>query len=212
VTSRRLIPWLLLAVLGLLTLGAVALSRIHTSSNSVTPSQLESELTKPTGLGSHWVAQSRPQPQVTKDTWDPSSCYSWSTTFGGPVVGATYGLRGDSGLPFFIEKITVPSEAPNDILDMLASCGRPRGPLPAVLRHGKLTFFRTTPLSSLDGLGDGSFAAISHPRIEGRVQSQVTAYFSLGDELVEVDYLGRTSLASLRVAVAHELTRAARYG
>jgi hypothetical protein len=211
VTSRLWIPRLLLAALGMLTLGAVALSTIHTSSSSVTPSQLESELTKPTGLGSHWVAEARPQTQVTKDTWNPSTCYAWSTTFGGPVVEATYVIRGDSGFPFFIEKIFVPSEAPNDILDMLAGCGRPRGPLPAVLRHGKLTFFRTTPLSFFDGLGDGSFATISHPRIRGRAQTQVTTYFSLGDELVEISYAGRTSLSSLREAVAHELTRATRY-
>jgi hypothetical protein len=195
----------------MLTLGAVAVSITNTSSSSVTPSQLESELTKPTGLGPHWVAEGRPQTQVTKDTWNPSTCYSYSTTFGGPVVEATYVLRGDSGFPFFIEKISLPSEPPNDILDMLAGCGRPRGPLPPVLRHGKLTFFRTTPIAFFDGPGDGSFATISHPRIEGRVQTQVTAYFALGDELVEIGYAGRTSLASLRVAAAHELTRASRY-
>ena len=206
--KRRWIPPLLLAGLGALTIGAAVLALTSTSSSSVTPSELESELAKPIGLGPHWSLEEPPRIQTTRDTWIPSTCYSYSTTYGGPSTEATYESN-DFGLPFFQEAILVPSANPNDILDMLASCGKPKGPLPPAFRHGKLTYLHTVPLSAFAGLGDDSFAVISRSTIDGTVEREITADFALGDEFVRVSYEGRASLSSLRVAVAYALKRAA---
>jgi hypothetical protein len=207
VTKRRWIPQLLLAGLGALTAAAAVLAVTGASSSSVTPSQLKSELTKPIGLGPHWTLQEPPRIATTRDTWIPSTCYSYATTYGGPSTEATYESN-FWGYPYFQEAILIPSAHPNDILDMLASCGNPKGPLPRTLPHGKLTYLRTAPLSAFDGLGDGVFAAVSHPRIDGTVETEIDAYFALGDEIVRISYGGRASLPSLRVAAAYALKRA----
>jgi hypothetical protein len=205
-TKRRWIPPLLLAGLGVLTIGAAVLAVTSSSSSSATPSQLESELAKPIGLGPHWTLEEPPRIQTTRDTWIPSTCYSYSTSFGGPSTEATYGTN-DLGFPFFQEAILIPSADPKDIVDMLASCGIPK--LPPAFRHGKVTYLHEAPLSAFDGLGDDSFAVISHTAIDGTVESEITADFALGDEFVRISYGGRASLSSLRVAVTYALKSAA---
>jgi hypothetical protein len=194
----------------MLTLGLVAVALIGPSTRSVTPAELKGELSKPTGLGAHWALQEAPQTQISRDTWDPSTCYSYSTTFGGPSAEASYDNDG-SGLPYFQEAILIPSVAPNEIIDMLASCGDPKGPLPLAFRHGKVTLLHSAPLPVFDGLGDGSLAVISHPQGVGLAKNQINAYIALGDELVRISYIGRASPSSVRAAVISSLRRAVPY-
>jgi hypothetical protein len=210
VIKRRWIPWLFLAGLGILTLGIVALALTGTSARSVTPAELTRELSKPIGLGANWALQEAPRTQISRDTWNPSTCYSYSTTFGGPSAEASYDNDG-SGLPYFQEAILIPSVAPNEIIDMLASCGDPKGPLPPAYRRGKITFLHTAPLPVFDGLGNGSLAVISHPQGAGLAKNQINAYIALGDELVRFSYIGRASPSAVRTAVAISLSRAVPY-
>lgn len=96
-------------------------------------------------------------------------------------------------------------------MGMLVSCGGPKGPLPPALRRGRFTYLHEARLSAFDGLGDGSFAVETHSRIEGAEQTEVNAYFSLGDELVRVSYGGKAPLSSVRLAVIAVLGRDERY-
>jgi hypothetical protein len=192
VARRRWIPAILVSTVIVLTGGAAALGTSQQpSGSSLEVATLKSEMLTPGQIDPGW--QQEPYGSVagvTRDTWNPTQCWKWGTTFGGPVVsrhfeGAPYGV------PFLDETIMDPSAGSKAVYEMMRRCP---GPLPPRLHQGVLHRLPTNRTTIFNGIGDPSSGSVA---MDGGRRS-VAALFVQGSKLVFFDYLGSASLGQIR--------------
>jgi hypothetical protein len=184
---------LLLAALGVLAAGAVALGVAQSqSAAALRPVDLQSQLLSASDLGTGWRTAAPDRVGSTNDTWNGSACSDNSTSFGGPIAVRVYAKPGAMPVQFE-ELVTQPQADPAGILAMLQRC--------AHLRSGAEQF-----TTVLDGLGDHRTAVLVHfpnaPQAHELFGTMVQ-----GSDFVRIVYEGTDPLPQFRTWAQEALAK-----
>ena len=194
--GRRFIPWILLAVLSLLTVGGLVLG-LRATSGPVTVDQLKAQLLGLQDLGPRWKQSGTTSSRVTKDNWNDERCPSGTVMFGGPTATATY--ESPNRRDTFTESLERPSVDPGQVIHAYRVC-----PVTAAHQSIHVKIART---ALFDGIGADSVGFVDTFRVHGHHGIIGGALLQDGTELVVVGYVGDGPLSQLRTFASQALAK-----
>ena len=195
---RRLIPWTLLALLLLLTVGGLVLG-LAAPNAPITVGQLNAQLLDLNDLGPQWKQSGHTVARVTANDWSVSRCPSGNVTFGGPTVTVTYvSSRQKETLTESLEEPTVD---PRKVIHAYSVC-----PIAPASAPAHVTIART---ALFEGIGSHSVGFLDTFHVNGHKQFIGGGLMQDGNELVVVGYLGQGPLSQLRGLAVAAIARVA---
>jgi len=193
---RRFVPWFLLAVLSVLTLGGLVLA-LETNGTRITVDQLKVQLLDVHDLGPRWKQSGIVSSKVTADDWNDARCPTGSQTFGGPTVTVTY--VNPNLKETFTESLEGPSVDPGKVIHAFLVC-----PIAPAHTAAHVTISRTT---LFEGIGSASVGYIDTFRVDGHKEVIGGDLFEEGEELVGVGYVGSGHLPLLRTLATRVIAK-----
>jgi hypothetical protein len=184
---RRLIPWALLALLLLLTVGGLVLG-LEATNGPITVSQLKTQLLDLSDLGPHWKQSGHTIARVTANDWRASQCPSGTVTFGGPTVTETY-VSSDQR-ETLTESLEGPTVDARKVIHAYSVC--PFAPASAPAR---VTIART---DLFEGIASDSVGFLDTFHVSGHKRFIGGGLMQDGNELVVIGYVGEGPLSQLR--------------
>jgi len=184
---RRLIPWTLLALLLLLTVGGLVLGLAATN-GPITVGQLKAQLLDLNDLGPQWTQSGHTVARISANDWNVSRCPSGSVTFGGPTVTVTYVRSGQRET--LTESLEGATADLHEVIHAYSVCPFASAGAPAHVTIARSALF--------DGIGSHAVGFLDTFHVGGHKQFIAGGLIQDGSELVVVGYLGEGPLSQVR--------------
>ena len=188
------VPWIVLVLCS--TAWAFA-PQGTAAAGSVSPASLRGQLLTSQDLGAGWTRPSDVEAITTRDTWTPSSCWAYTTEYGGPLV-REYFMRSRGLVGTIEETIAEPSVNSTTVFHMMLRCGPPKGSPPRPKGAGASHTVPSHSTSLFSGLGQGAFGIAFTSELDNGKARSIGGTVLKGPEIISLDYIGTASQSQVR--------------